>query len=179
MAILNIITVPHPTLKKISEPVILFDDALAQLATDMIETMYAEEGVGLAANQVNILKRIIVIDCSENRNDPIALINPSFTPLSDEMMESEEGCLSVPEVRAGPIMRYRFIRVDAQDVKGESISFEAEDFVARCIQHEIDHLNGKVYIDYLSPLKRERLLIKMKKIQKENLLDAQKKDNAF
>ncbi|GBU08904.1 peptide deformylase [Gammaproteobacteria bacterium] len=173
MSVLKIITIPHPTLKKIAKLVTKFNAELEQFVNDMIETMYAEDGVGLAANQVNILKRIVVVDCSDERNEPLALINPVITPLSDEIEDLEEGCLSIPEMRAGPISRYTHIRVDAQNINGEPISFEAEFFLARCIQHEVDHLEGKVYIDYLSPLKRERLIVKMKKLQKEKEMEEQ------
>lgn len=133
----------------------------------MIETMYAERGIGLAAPQVNVSKRIVVIDVSENRDQPIALINPEIISTEDEIMDMMDGCLSIPDSFA-PTQRFRYLKVKALDRNGDEIELEAADLFAGCIQHELDHLNGKLFIDHLSPLKRQRIEKKQKKLSKLN-----------
>lgn len=172
MAILNVVTVPHPTLRATAEPVTEFDDALKTLAADMLETMYAEKGVGLAANQVNVLKRIFVTDCSEERNEPMVFINPEIIEESEETEAAEEGCLSLPTLYGGPVIRPEKVKVRAQDVNGEVFELEADELLGRCIQHELDHLNGVLFIDYLSRMKQQRVLKKLEKVLKEREREA-------
>lgn len=176
MSILSIVVYPHPTLRKVAQPVKEITAEIKKLAQDMLETMYAAKGVGLAANQVNVLKRIIVMDTSETRDAPIIIINPEIIAKSEELVESEEGCLSFPEVWEGPIVRSKQVSVQGLNLKGEVFTMELDELLARCVQHEIDHLDGKVYVDYLSFLKRERLLKKMKKLIKEKALEQADKD---
>lgn len=143
------------------------DDEIRTLIDDMIETMYAERGIGLAAPQVNVSKRIVVIDVSENRDQPIVLINPEIISTEDEIMDMMDGCLSIPDSFA-PTQRFRYLKVKALDRNGDEIELEAADLFAGCIQHELDHLNGKLFIDHLSPLKRQRIEKKQKKLSKLN-----------
>ena len=171
MSILTIVVYPHPTLRKVAQPITEITPEIKKLAQDMLDTMYVAEGVGLAANQVNILKRIIVMDTSEQRNSPIIIINPQIIAHSEEMDACEEGCLSFPEVREGPITRPKEVTVQGLGLDGELFTIELSDLLARCVQHEIDHLDGKVYVDYLSALKRERLIKKMNKLIKEKKLE--------
>ena len=173
MAILEVITVPHPTLREKAVPVTSFDATLKQLVEDMFETMYEEKGVGLAANQVNVLQRIFVADCSEERNDPKVFINPEILEVSEETDAAEEGCLSLPTLYSGPVIRPVAVRVRAQDVNGEFFELEADGLLGRCIQHEYDHLEGVLFIDYLSRLKQQRILKKLEKVLKERELDQQ------
>ncbi len=172
MAILEVVTVAHPTLRAKALPVTAFDDALKALAADMLETMYAEKGVGLAANQVNVLKRIFVTDCSEDRDEPIVFINPEIIEVSEEIDAAEEGCLSLPTLYGGPVSRPAVVKVRAQDVNGEFFELEADGLLGRCIQHENDHLNGVLFIDHLSRLKQQRILKKLEKVLKERALEA-------
>ncbi len=167
MSILEVVTVPHPALRAKAEPVTEFNEELAQFAEQMIATMYEHQGIGLAANQVNVLKRVIVADCSEERNAPIVMINPEIVEESKEVEDSDEGCLSLPTLTGGPVTRSLKIKVRAQDVTGEPFELEAEDLLARCIQHEIDHLEGVLFIDYLSRLKQERILKKLERVLRE------------
>ncbi|PWD83336.1 peptide deformylase [Ignatzschineria cameli] len=171
MAILEVITVPHPTLREKAAPVTSFDATLKQLVEDMFETMYEEKGVGLAANQVNVLQRIFVADCSEERNDPKVFINPEILEVSEETDAAEEGCLSLPTLYSGPVIRPVAVRVRAQDVNGEFFELEADGLLGRCIQHEYDHLEGVLFIDYLSRLKQQRILKKLEKVLKERELE--------
>jgi len=151
----------HPALHKIASPVKHFDAALGQFIKDMYETMYHENGVGLAAPQVGISKRIATIDVSEERNKPFVIINPEIIEQTgEELMEA--GCLSVPGTY-DKVPRSTYIKVRAQDEKGEFFEIEGEGLLSHCLQHEIDHLNGKLYIDYLSPLKKRSWLRKMEK----------------
>lgn len=173
MAILEVITVPHPTLREKAVPVTSFDATLKQLVEDMFETMYEEKGVGLAANQVNVLQRIFVADCSEERNDPKVFINPEILEVSEETDAAEEGCLSLPTLYSGPVIRPVAVRVRAQDVNGEFFELEADGLLGRCIQHEYDHLEGVLFIDYLSRLKQQRILKKLEKVLKERELEQQ------
>lgn len=155
----------HPVLHKVAEPVTIFDEALETFVNDMYETMYHEKGVGLAAPQVGIAKRIATIDISEERNKPFVIINPEIIEKSGEAM-MEAGCLSVPGTY-DKVPRATYVKVRAQDVKGNFFEIEGEDLLGHCLQHEIDHLNGKLYIDYLSALKKRMLLKKMEKFLKK------------
>jgi peptide deformylase len=165
MALLSVLEFPDPRLRTIAEPVELVDDELRTVIDDMLETMYDAPGIGLAATQVNIHRQIVTIDVSEEGNEPLVLINPSFETLSDELEEMQEGCLSVPGFYE-EIRRPNHIRVKALDRNGEPFELEAHDLLAVCIQHEIDHLEGKLFVDYLSTLKRNRIRTKLEKIHK-------------
>lgn len=164
MALLEILHFPDPRLSRKARPVEVVDDAVRKTAEDMLETMYDAPGIGLAATQVNILQQIAVIDVSEDKNEPRCLINPKIIERDGEE-EMREGCLSVPEVFAY-IKRAERITVEFLDLDGQANTLEADGLLAVCIQHEIDHLQGHLFIDYLSPLKRERLKKKVLKVQK-------------
>ena len=168
MAQLQILEFPDPRLRARAQPVTQVDAALRTLIDDMFETMYAAPGIGLAATQVNVAKRVLVIDLSEKRDQPLALINPEVLERSG-VEETEEGCLSVPGY-FDKVTRAEKIRVRALDRDGKQIEFAAEGLLAVCIQHEIDHLDGKLFVDYLSELKRQRV---RKKIEKERRLRAE------
>lgn len=164
MPLLNILYYPDKRLRTRAQFVDKIDDDVRQLIADMFETMYAAPGIGLAATQVNVHKRIIVMDISEDKNQPIYLINPEI--LSREGLETtEEGCLSVPGINE-PVERSERIRVRTLNQDGESHEMEAEGLCSVCIQHEMDHLEGKLFIDYLTELKRQRIRKKMQKQQK-------------
>lgn len=165
MAVRDIITVPDPRLKQVSKPVERVDDDLRALIDDMIETMYAADGIGLAAIQVGVDKRVIVMDLSEQRNEPRVFINPVITPLCEEKKPYTEGCLSVPDV-FDEVERPARCKVEYLDYDGNAKEEIAEDLFAVCIQHEMDHLEGIVFIDYLSRLKRERAVKKVQKMMK-------------
>ncbi len=165
MALLEVLRFPDPRLRTVAAPVAEVTDDTRRIAADMLETMYDEYGIGLAAVQVNIPQRIIVIDLSEERNRPQCLINPEITEAHGEE-EMEEGCLSVPEFRA-LVRRNAEIRCRALNEQGEPIEFGADGLLAVCVQHEIDHLNGKLFVDYLSPLKRERLAERLRRLARE------------
>ena len=167
MALMNILHFPDPRLRNIAQPVDEVNDEVRQLATDMLETMYAAPGIGLAAIQVNVDKRVIVIDISEDQSQPLTLINPEIIAAEGER-EYQEGCLSVPEAYE-TVSRADTIRVKALDLQGEVQEFEAEGLLATCIQHEIDHLDGKLFVDYLSNLKRQRIKKRLEKHQKQKL----------
>ena len=163
MAILKVLTFPDPRLRKVAVPVIKFDKSLKNITSNMLETMYAEEGIGLAGTQVNIHERIIVMDLSEERNDPRIFINPEFKILNDKSLLSfTEGCLSVPGI-IEEITRPDNIYLTWQDIKGDFHEAEPSGLLTICIQHEIDHLEGKLMVDYLSPLKRDRIRKKSSK----------------
>ncbi|RDH46386.1 peptide deformylase [Zooshikella ganghwensis] len=162
MAILNILEFPDSRLRTKAQPVEKVDDAIKQLAKDMLETMYAAPGIGLAATQVNVHKRVVVMDTSEEQNEPLVFINPDITPLTDEQGHLQEGCLSVPGFYE-EVVRPTRVTVTALNVEGESFTLELEGLQAVCIQHEVDHLNGKLFVDYLSPLKRNRIKKKLEK----------------
>lgn len=166
MAVLSILKFPDPRLHKIAQPVDTFDEALQNTVNDMFETMYEAKGVGLAATQVDIHRRIIVVDTSEERNQPQVFINPEIIAQSAEQKEWEEGCLSVPEIYE-TVTRPDRVRVRAQDAKGEFFEIDCDELLAVCIQHEIDHLNGKVFVQYLSNLKLNRIKNKIKKQQRD------------
>ena len=166
MAILEVLHFPDDRLKKIAQPVQEITPATQTIIDDMLATMYAEKGIGLAAVQVNIMQRIVVIDISAERNKPLVLINPVITATAGET-GIEEGCLSVPESRAF-VPRAEFVTVTAQDRDSHEFTLEADDLLAICLQHELDHLNGKLFIDYLSPLKQQRIRKKLEKLARKN-----------
>lgn len=155
MAQLPILEYPDPRLRIRAEPVTEFDAELEQLAADLLETMYAAPGIGLAATQVDVHKRILVVDVSEERNEPYCLVNPQIVS-AEGQISYEEGCLSVPDVFEA-VDRAERIKVVASNERGERLELEAEGLLAICIQHEMDHLEGKLFVDYLSSLKRDRL----------------------
>ncbi|WP_027966030.1 peptide deformylase [Halomonas halocynthiae] len=162
MAILNILEFPDERLRTKATVVESVDDDLRRLIDDMFDTMYDAPGIGLAATQVDVHRRVIVIDVSEDKTQPLVLINPSYTPISDEREPMQEGCLSVPEYYAD-VQRALGVRLNALDRDGNPYTLEADGLLAHCIQHECDHLEGVLFVDYLSPLKRERVLKKMQK----------------
>lgn len=163
MAKLKILTFPDPRLRKVASPVTKFDKSLEKITSNMLETMYEEDGIGLAATQVDIHERIIVMDISDERNDPRIFINPEFKILDNKSLVSfTEGCLSVPGINE-EITRPENIYLSWQDVKGNLNEAEPSGLLTVCIQHEIDHLEGKLMVDYLSPLKRDRIRKKASK----------------
>jgi peptide deformylase len=164
MAILAILYHPDPRLRIKAAPVTAVDDSVRRLAADLLETMYAAPGIGLAATQVNVHRRLLVIDVSETHDQPLCLINPSLLQ-TDGVERREEGCLSVPGVFE-EVERAERIRVRYQDLEGDSLEQEADGLLAVCIQHEMDHLDGKLFVDYLSPLKQNRITKKLRKAQK-------------
>ena len=170
MAILPILCYPDPRLHKVAQPVAQVDERIQTLVKDMLETMYDANGIGLAATQVDAHVRVVVIDVSEERNEPMTLINPEILWASEEKQLGEEGCLSVPGVYDG-VERSTSVKVRALDENGKSRDIEAEGMLAICIQHEMDHLMGKVFVEYLSPLKRNRIKTKLVKAQKQALKD--------
>ena len=164
MALLNILEYPDPRLKKVAAPVTAFTPEVVRLVRDMAETMYAAPGVGLAATQVDVHKRIIIIDISETKDDLLVLVNPEILSAEGEA-ECEEGCLSVPGYY-DRVTRAARITVRARTERGEPIERTVDGLLAVCVQHEMDHLIGKVFVDYLSPLKRARLAAKQRKKQR-------------
>ena len=162
MALLPILNYPDPRLHTVAKPVAQVDDRIRQLVDDMLETMYDAKGVGLAATQVDVHERVVVIDTSEERNQPLVLINPEIIWASDEMIVWEEGCLSVPTIY-DKVDRHARVRVRALNRDGETYEFEGDELMAVCVQHELDHLMGKVSVEYLSPLKRNRIKTKLVK----------------
>jgi peptide deformylase len=166
MAILPILCYPDPRLHIVAKPVQAVDDRVRSLVSDMLETMYDAHGIGLAATQVDVHERIVVIDVSEERNEPLVLINPEIVWASAEKHRGDEGCLSVPGIYDG-VERAAAVHVRALDAQGQVRTIEASDLLAVCVQHELDHLLGKVFVEYLSPLKRNRIKSKMIKRQRE------------
>ncbi|MFJ7567881.1 peptide deformylase [Herminiimonas sp. NPDC097707] len=166
MSILNILRYPDSRLHKIAKPVTTFDARIKTLVADMAETMYDAPGVGLAASQVDVHEQVIVIDTSETHTELRAYINPELIWVSPEMQIYDEGCLSVPGVYDG-VERHAKVKVRAYDADGKQFELEAEGLLAVCIQHEMDHLKGKVFVEYLSPLKRNRIKTKMLKEERE------------
>ncbi len=162
MAILPVLRFPDERLRTKAQPVTEVNDEIRKIISDMFETMYAENGVGLAATQVDIHQRIVVIDVSEDKEHPYALINPEIVRKSDETVINEEGCLSVPGCYA-KVDRSIDVTVRALDKNGNEFSLDGEELLAICIQHELDHLNGVLFVDYLSPLKRQRIKTKLEK----------------
>jgi peptide deformylase len=168
MAFLPILCFPDPRLHTVAQPVQAVDARIKTLVRDMLETMYEANGIGLAATQVDVHQRVIVIDTSEERNQPLVLINPEIVWASEEVQVNEEGCLSVPGIYDG-VERAAAVRVSALDELGQPRTIEAEGTLAVCIQHEMDHLLGKVFVEYLSPLKRNRIKTKMLKARRETV----------
>ena len=162
MARLNILRYPDPRLHTVARPVAAVDERIRRLVDDMLETMYAADGVGLAATQVDVHERVIVMDTSEQHDQPLVLINPEITWRSDDFAVAEEGCLSVPQIY-DRVERHARIKVRALGREGEAFEMEAEGLSAVCVQHEMDHLLGKVFVEYLSALKRDRIRTKMLK----------------
>lgn len=166
MAILKILEYPDPRLRTLAKPVTQFDDSIKQIVADMFETMYDAPGIGLAATQVNIHKQIIVMDLSEEKDSPLVFINPTVETLDAEGFEYEEGCLSVPGFYES-VTRPSKVRINAYDEHGKQNVIESDGLLAVCIQHEMDHLNGKLFVDYLSNMKRNRI---RKKLEKQHRL---------
>ena len=166
MALLPILCFPDPKLHTVAQPVAAVDARIQALIADMLETMFEAKGIGLAATQVDVHERLIVIDVSEERDSPLVLINPEVVWRSPGMHVNEEGCLSVPGIYDG-VSRHDAVHVTALDGTGHSRTVEADGLLAVCIQHEMDHLMGKVFVEYLSPLKRDRIKKKMLKVQRE------------
>ena len=166
MTQLTILRYPDPRLHTIAKPVSAVDARVRQLAADMFDTMYEAAGIGLAATQVNVHERLIVIDISENHDQPLVLINPEIVWYSPEKRMGDEGCLSVPGIYDG-VERSIAIKVQALDLDGKLQTYSAQDMLAVCVQHEMDHLLGKVFVEYLSPLKRNRIKTKMIKQKKD------------
>ena len=165
MSKLTILEFPDPRLRTVAQPVGVFDEAIKTLVADMFETMYEANGIGLAATQVNVHQRVFVMDISEERDAPQALINPRIVEKNGEQVY-QEGCLSFPGIYAD-VERAGWVRIEAEDTEGQTFSVEAEGLMAVCIQHELDHLDGKVFVDYLSPLKRNMLLKRLQKQRKQ------------
>ncbi len=166
MAQLPILRYPDPRLHKVAKPVQAVDARIKALIDDMFETMYAAKGIGLAATQVDVHERLIVMDVSEEREQRLVLINPELVWASDERIKGDEGCLSVPDIYDG-VERAAAVRVRALDEHGEEREIEADDLLAVCIQHEMDHLMGKVFVEYLSPLNRNRIKTRLQKAERE------------
>ncbi len=166
MSLLNILCYPDPRLHTVARPVAAVDARIGRLVDDMLQTMYASDGIGLAATQVDVHERVIVIDVSETHDKPLVLINPEITWRSDEMVVAEEGCLSVPAIYDS-VPRHARVKVRALGRDGEPFELEAGELLAVCVQHEMDHLLGKVFVDYLSALKRSRIRTKLLKRQRE------------
>jgi len=167
MTILSILHFPDPRLRQQTKPVTVFDGDLKVLKDDMLDTMYAAPGIGLAAIQVNILKSMMVIDISETKNDPRCFVNPELVE-HDGLIKTDEGCLSVPAIYE-PVSRYEKIKVKAQDEFGEWFELEADGLLSVCIQHEMDHLKGKLFVDYLTEMKRKRIRKKMERYRRETM----------
>jgi peptide deformylase len=167
MTTLEILEFPDPRLRKKATPVTVFDNALNKLIDAMFETMYAAPGIGLAATQVDVHKRLIVIDVSENNDSPMVFINPTLEIMDQDLCEYDEGCLSVPGYYES-VSRPRVVRVKALDREGKEFEIVTDGLLATCIQHECDHLNGKLFVDYLSTLKRQRIRSKLEKSHKQS-----------
>ena len=165
MALLPILEFPDPRLRTVAKPVTEVNDKIRQLVDDMFETMYDAPGIGLAASQVNVHKRVVVIDVSEDKSQPLVFINPEIEVLDAELSEYDEGCLSVPGFYE-TVVRPGHIRVRALDRDGEEFEIEPQGVLAVCIQHELDHLNGKLFVDHISPFKRTRIRAKLEKKHK-------------
>lgn len=168
MALLPILSFPDPRLRTKAKPVEKITDEIRTLASNMLETMYAAPGVGLAASQVDRHIELIVMDISEDKSQPLVFINPKVAPLSAETAPYEEGCLSVPEVY-DKVERPARVRIEALNLEGQTFTMDADGLLAVCIQHEMDHLNGKLFVDYLSPLKRQRIKDKLVKREREKV----------
>lgn len=165
MAILSILEFPDARLRTVAKTVTKFDQSLEQLVQDMLETMYDANGIGLAASQVDVHQRVVVIDVSEESDAPMVFINPEVEVLTDDLHSYDEGCLSVPGFYES-VVRPERVRVTAQDAKGDSFVMEPDGLLAVCIQHELDHLNGKLFVDHVSRIKRDRIRKKLEKQQR-------------
>ena len=166
MALLKILEFPDPRLRTVAKPIVKIDDILLKLIDDMLETMYAAPGIGLAATQINVHKRVLVMDVTEEKNSPMSFINPEIEIIDAELGEFSEGCLSVPgffEI----VNRPKSVRVKSLDSNSKEKIQELEGLSAICLQHEVDHLNGKLFVDYISPLKRGLIRKKLQKAQKQ------------
>ena len=166
MAILSILKYPDPKLTTVAKPVKEIDARIKTLVADMLETMYDANGIGLAATQIDVHERVVVIDTSEDRDQPMVLINPEITWMNDERVKGDEGCLSVPGIYDG-VERATEVKVKALDLDGKERTIDADGLLAVCIQHELDHLIGKVFVEHLSPLKRNRIRTKLLKAQRD------------
>lgn len=166
MAILPILEFPDPRLRTRAQPVSAVDDRIRQLVDDMFETMYAAPGIGLAATQVNVHERVVVMDISEDGDQPLVFINPEVEVIGPDSRDYQEGCLSVPGFYES-VARPANIRVRALDRDGKPFELEPDGLLAVCIQHELDHLEGKLFVDYLSPVKRQRIRQKLEKLQRQ------------
>lgn len=166
MALLNILEFPDPRLRKIAEPVAEVDEGIRQLCKDLLETMYEAPGIGLAATQVNVHKRLLVCDISEDQSQPLVFINPEIQEFSEEVCSYDEGCLSVPGYFE-EVERPDSVIVNAMNQDGTAFQMEIQGLLSTCVQHEIDHLNGKLFVDYLSPIKRQRIRSKLEKQHKQ------------
>ncbi len=162
MAILKILEFPDPRLRRVARPVTVFDDELGELIDSMLETMYQADGIGLAATQVDVHRRVLVLDVSGDRDSPRAFVNPRLEVLDEAPAEYEEGCLSVPGF-SETVSRPAGVRVTAEDRRGETFRLDAGGLLATCVQHEVDHLDGKLFVDRISPLKRRRIREKLEK----------------
>jgi len=165
MAVIPVLEYPDPRLRTVAKPVTEFDDALQIIINNMLDTMYEQNGLGLAATQVDFHKRLVVMDFSEDKSAPLVFINPEFEVLDDSPNEQQEGCLSVPGFYEH-IYRAARVKVKALDRHGKAFEMDVDELLAVCVQHEVDHLDGKLMVDYLSPLKRNRIKTKLLKLQK-------------
>lgn len=170
MTILKVLHYPDQRLKSVAKPVLNFDKKLSRLADDMLETMYSEKGIGLAAVQVNVLQRVVVMDLSEEKNKPIVFINPEIIGVSKEIREYNEGCLSVPGVYE-KVQRPAMVNLRYQRLDGKGVEDEADELLSVCIQHEIDHLEGVVFLDRLSRLKQEKIIKRLTKERKKQFIE--------
>ena len=173
MALLPILSFPDPRLRTIAKPIAEVTDEIRQLAADMFETMYVAPGIGLAATQVDQHIQLIVMDLSEDKDQPMVFINPKVTFLTDETLPYEEGCLSVPQIY-DKVERASRVKINAIGLDGKAFEQEADGLLAVCIQHEMDHLNGKLFVDYLSPLKRQRAREKVEKLIRQRQKEQEK-----
>ena len=173
MALLPILRYPDPRLHKVAQPVRVVDERIRALAADMLQTMRQAEGIGLAATQVDVHERVIVIDVSEKHNAPMVLVNPELLWTSDERVKGDEGCLSVPGIYDG-VERSLAVKVTALDEHGQAREIAADGLLAVCIQHEMDHLMGKVFVEYLSPLKRGRIKTKLLKAERQDVQERER-----
>jgi len=173
MALLTILRYPDPRLHTVARPVTTVDARIRRLIDDMLETMLEADGVGLAATQVDVHERLIVIDTSEHRDQPLVLVNPELVWRSEQRVINEEGCLSVPTIY-DKVERHAAVTVAALDRDGQPFERRVEGLTAVCVQHEMDHLLGKVFVEYLSPLKRERIRVKMHKRSREEQQERQR-----
>ena len=173
MAILPILCYPDPRLHKIAQPVAVVDERVRAIVDDMFATMYDASGIGLAATQVDVHERVVVIDVSESRDQRLVVINPEIVWASEERVRGDEGCLSVPGIYDG-VERAERVKVRALDEQGQAREIEADGLLAVCIQHEMDHLMGKVFVEYLSPLKQGRIKTKLLKAERQEKADRAK-----